>query len=69
MKGFEKHPDFHSRKMWAVDFFNNYLQYKANKNIFSADEDQLIIIDNHYGLHARTDFQDKNRHLLRARVS
>ncbi|MBD2783465.1 TauD/TfdA family dioxygenase [Xenorhabdus sp. DI] len=70
IKGFEKRPDLQtSEKMWAVDFFNNYLQYKATRNVFSADEDQLIIIDNHYGLHARTDFLDEKRHLLRARIA
>ncbi|CDH24560.1 TauD/TfdA family dioxygenase [Xenorhabdus bovienii] len=69
IKGFKKYPDVKTtEKVWAVEFFNNYLQYKASKKIFPGEMDQLIIIDNHHGLHARTDFQDKYRHLLRARV-
>jgi alpha-ketoglutarate-dependent taurine dioxygenase len=30
--------------------------------------DQLIIIDNRRSLHARTDYQYKDRHLVRARL-
>ncbi|HFC7265783.1 TPA: taurine catabolism dioxygenase TauD, partial [Neisseria meningitidis] len=29
----------------------------------------LIIIDNVNGLHARTDYTDKNRHYIRARIT
>lgn len=53
----------------ALDYLVNLIRNSDNVKEFSAQDDDLIIIDNINGLHARTDYADKNRHYVRARIS
>lgn len=58
-----------SEMIWALEFLT--LLINENKEIeeFQAIEDDLIIVNNLYGLHARKPFTDINRHYIRARVT
>lgn len=53
----------------ALDYLVNLIKNSGDVQEFSAQDDDLIIIDNANGLHARTDYTDKSRHYVRARIT
>lgn len=53
----------------GIDTFEKALKETDEKIIFSAQKDDLIIVDNTRGLHSRTYFDDTRRHFIRARVT
>lgn len=68
--GIVKNIDKISNEMqWSVDFLTKIINEYKNINEFKAVEDDLIIIDNRKGLHARKNFKDVDRHYIRARIS
>lgn len=52
----------------AMDEFELQLSKCPHQVEFFMPRDSLVLIDNHRALHARTSFQDHQRHLLRIRV-
>lgn len=57
-----------SEMHWALNFFKDAINRTNKVTVFSANQGDLIIIDNLHGLHARLPFQDANRHYIRARI-
>lgn len=53
----------------ALDYMVSLIKKPNNIQEFCAQDDDLIIIDNSNGLHARTDYTDKSRHYVRARIT
>ena len=69
MEGFAAVPDLDTpERRWAVEYFSEFIEKRASRHNFLGTRDQLIVIDNRRSLHARTDYQDKERHLVRARL-
>lgn len=52
----------------AMDAFEEELAKCVHQAEFFMPRDSLVLIDNHQALHARTSFQDHQRHLLRIRM-
>lgn len=52
----------------ALDEFEQLLTKCPHQIEFFMPRDSLVFIDNHRALHARTSFQDHQRHLLRIRM-
>jgi alpha-ketoglutarate-dependent taurine dioxygenase len=52
----------------ALDAFEEHLAKCPHQAEFFMPKDSLVLIDNHRALHARTGFQDHERHLLRIRM-
>jgi len=52
----------------ALDAFEVHLAKCPHQAEFFMPKDSLVLIDNHRSLHARTSFQDHERHLLRIRM-
>lgn len=48
----------------ALDYLVNLIKNSNDIQEFSAQDDDLIIVDNANGLHARTDYTDKSRHYI-----
>lgn len=59
----------HSEMTWALGFLTSLINENKEIQEFQAIEDDLIIIDNLRGLHARKPFADIGRHYIRARVT
>lgn len=59
----------HSEMIWALEFLTSLINESKETQEFQAIEDDLIIIDNLRGLHARKPFSDIDRHYIRARVT
>ncbi|MBB4264478.1 TauD/TfdA family dioxygenase [Roseospira visakhapatnamensis] len=55
-------------RRWAVSYFSDFVENRASKHTFLAMRDQLLVVDNRRSLHARTDFRDAGRALIRARL-
>gem|GEM_PF-3444310 len=55
-------------RRWAVSYFSDFVENRASKHTFLAMRDQLLVVDNRRSLHARTDFRDAERALIRARL-
>lgn len=69
IEGFAAVPDLDTpERRWAVEYFSEFVESRASRHKFLGTRDQLIVIDNRRTLHARTDYQDKDRHLVRARL-
>lgn len=67
--GFAARPDLDTtERRWAVDYFFEYIQQRAPRMQFLAVRDQLAVVDNRNALHARTNYTDPHRHLIRARL-
>lgn len=67
--GFSAVPDLDTpERRWAVEYFSDFLEHRATRQTFLGLRDQLVIVDNRKSLHARTDYQDPERHLIRARL-
>lgn len=68
--GIKKFSDKINKEMkWALEYLVDIINNNKNIEEFNAVADDLIIIDNRHGLHARKDFTDTNRHYIRARAS
>jgi alpha-ketoglutarate-dependent taurine dioxygenase len=63
---FPEHADAAAHQ--ALDAFEAELKRCPYQAEFFMPTDSLIFMDNHRGLHARTSFQDHQRHLLRIRM-
>lgn len=59
----------HSEMIWALEFLTVLVNENKEIHEFQAIEDDLIIVNNLCGLHARKPFTDINRHYIRARVT
>lgn len=55
--------------IWAIEHLVGVINNNKNLKEFNALADDLIVVDNRHGLHARRDFTDINRHYIRARAS
>jgi alpha-ketoglutarate-dependent taurine dioxygenase len=67
--GFATRPDLATpERRWAVDHFFEFVEQRAERLQFLATTGQLVVLDNLSALHARTDYQDPSRHLIRARL-
>lgn len=53
----------------ALKVFEELLNESPHRVEFFMPVDSLLVVDNHRALHARTAFQDAERHLLRIRVN
>lgn len=63
---FPEHADAAAHK--ALDAFEHELANSEHQADFFMPRDSLVLVDNHRALHARTAFQDHERHLLRIRI-
>jgi alpha-ketoglutarate-dependent taurine dioxygenase len=63
---FPEHADADAHR--ALDAFEQHLAATAHRAEFFMPRDSLVVVDNHRALHARTAFQDPERHLLRIRL-
>lgn len=59
----------HAAMTSALNALTQVINENKKVREFKALEDDLIIIDNLKGLHARQPFSDQNRHYIRARVT
>jgi hypothetical protein len=66
-KGRACHPDIPARAIAALESFEASLRSLPPGRLF-LEEGDLLLINNHHVLHARTEFRDMNRLLLRARL-
>jgi alpha-ketoglutarate-dependent taurine dioxygenase len=67
--GFRYCPELASYdSLWAINYFNSFLESFQDKLVFKLNEGDLIFVNNHTMLHGRTAFKDNNRLLLRIRV-
>lgn len=53
----------------SLEWFNEFIETKAEYEEFRLNDGETMIFDNRRVLHARTDYEDVKRHLLRIRVS
>lgn len=69
-KGIEENGSKVSDEMVAaLDYLVNVIKNTNDVQEFSAQDDDLSIINNTNGLHARTHYTDKSRHYVRARIT
>jgi len=69
-KGFQTHPNLDLPEARnAIKVFLDVLENKVNVVEHYMPDDTLMICDNHTALHGRTSFLDRERHLIRVRMS
>lgn len=69
-KGFQADPKFDVPEARnAIKVFLDILENQANVLEYYMPDDTLVICNNHTALHGRTSFQDRERHLIRVRMS
>ncbi|MBC7907878.1 MAG: TauD/TfdA family dioxygenase [Rhodospirillaceae bacterium] len=69
IEGFNAKPDLDSpERRWALEYFFEFAQMRAERMQVLAVRDQLAVVDNRNALHARTHYADPHRHLIRARL-
>lgn len=69
MAGFALREDLRSNeRVWAIEHFRAMAESSEARVFYHLQPDEAIIIDNHIMLHARTDFRDQDRHLIRVRM-
>jgi hypothetical protein len=67
--GFELSPDHATeRHRFFYTLFRQAVEAHASRTEFAMEDGDLIILDNTRLLHARTDYQDPARHLIRVRM-
>lgn len=67
--GLDKYPELRTvDRVWCIELLNELIENNQFKKIVSVQKDQMILIDNWHGFHARTHFEDKSRFLIRARL-
>lgn len=57
-----------SGRLWALHYFNRFLETYGLQSQMKLDEGDIIFINNHTVLHGRTAFEGSDRLLLRARL-
>lgn len=57
-----------NERVWAIEHFRDKAETSDARMFYQLQDDELIVIDNHIMLHARTDFEDLDRHLIRVRM-
>jgi alpha-ketoglutarate-dependent taurine dioxygenase len=69
-KGFELNPHLETPEVLnAVKVFLDALECKVGIEKYYMPDDALVICNNHRMIHGRTSFQDRDRHLIRVRIS
>jgi alpha-ketoglutarate-dependent taurine dioxygenase len=69
MAGFAVREDMRTNeRLWAVEHFRNAAENSNARISYSLQQDEAIVVDNHRLLHARTNFEDRDRHLIRVRM-
>jgi len=69
MAGFALREDLRSNeRVWAIEHFRAKAETSEARVFYHLQPDEAIVIDNHVMLHARTDFTDRERHLIRVRM-
>lgn len=69
MAGFALREDLRSNeRVWAIEHFRAAAETSESRLCHKLQPDEAIILDNHIMLHARTDFEDRDRHLIRVRM-
>jgi len=67
--GFAIREDLRSNeRLWAIEHFRVAAESSEHRLSYRLQPDEAIVLDNHTMLHARTDFADQNRHLIRVRM-
>jgi len=57
-----------NERLWAIEHFREAAETSEARVFYQLQPDEAIILDNHAILHARTDFEDRDRHLIRVRM-
>jgi alpha-ketoglutarate-dependent taurine dioxygenase len=57
-----------NERVWAIEHFRAKAEASEARVFYQLQQDEAIVIDNHVMLHARTDFTDRARHLIRVRM-
>lgn len=57
-----------NERVWAIEQFRAAAEGSDNRISYALQPDEALILDNHVMLHARTTFEDPNRHLIRVRM-
>ena len=69
MNGFELRPDLRTNeRLWAVEHFRAAADELESRITYPLRRGEALIFDNHDVLHARTDFTDPGRFLIRVRM-
>jgi hypothetical protein len=69
MAGFALREDLRTNeRVWAIEHFRAKAEASEARTFYHLQPDEAIVIDNHVMLHARTDFSDRERHLIRVRM-
>lgn len=69
MAGFALREDLRTNeRLWAIEHFRAKAEASEARVFYRLQPDEAIVIDNHVMLHARTDFSDRDRHLIRVRM-
>ena len=69
MAGFAVREDMRTNeRLWAVEHFRNAAETSHARISYRLLDDEAIVVDNHRLLHARTNFEDRERHLIRVRM-
>jgi hypothetical protein len=69
MAGFALREDMRTNeRLWAIEHFRAAAEASEARISYHLQPDEAIVLDNHVMLHARTDFADRDRHLIRVRM-
>lgn len=69
MNGFELRPDLRTNeRLWAVEHFRSVAEESEARITYLLRRGEALIFDNHDVLHARTDFADPARFVIRVRM-
>lgn len=69
MAGFALREDLRTNeRLWAIEHFRAKAEASEGRLFYQLQDDEALILDNHVMLHARTDFEDRDRHLIRVRM-
>ena len=69
MAGFALREDLRTNeRLWAIEHFREKAETSEGRIFYQLQDDEAIVMDNHHMLHARTDFADLDRHLIRVRM-
>ncbi|HUH85637.1 MAG TPA: TauD/TfdA family dioxygenase [Stellaceae bacterium] len=67
--GFAMREDLRSNeRLWAIEHFRAAAENSERRLSYRLQPDEALVLDNHTMLHARTDFADQSRHLIRVRM-
>jgi len=67
--GFAIREDLRSNeRLWAIEHFRAAAESSEHCMNYRLLPDEALVLDNHIMLHARTDFADQSRHLIRVRM-